>query len=470
MKRPIAVATCVAGSVLWLVGCLPPVPGDGGGGLTASDFKSISLNGFDPADNAVDINDYAWSMEFFQPDGAEVGYVYVGTGNDMIGLIYQAISAVMGAGQLGDDVFVRPPEIRRYRGDIFPIAWERVFDYRDVETDPEFTTIGFRHMKTYRSQFDGVSHLYAATMGREATVWRTATGEPGSWEVFWASGETGSVRMMAEHNGLLYFALANEAPTGDAQIGKIFASDGESIWPVMEDSFGNLDNTGVMFVISYNGWLYAGTLNRVAGYEVWKLEGPDGPGPVQVVSHGGPSPANEAAITACVFQGRLYVGSMLNPAANVLRGFKAADIIRIDENDNWETVVGPGSISGYDAGFNHWQNAYIWSMEVHEGWLYVGTYDQVSAFTNMALNAERSIKAFLGQYKVADPFELMAQGGADLYKTQDGVNWYAVTLDGFGDVGNEGVRTLESAGPYLYVGLTNPFDGLEVWRGASVAP
>jgi hypothetical protein len=55
----------------------------------------------------------------------------------------------------------------------------------------------------------------------------------------------------------------------------------------------------------------------------------------------------------------------------------------------------------------------------------------------------------------------------DLYKTRDGVACYRVTLHGFGDVGKHGFRTLESVGDHLYVGTTNPFDGLEVWRGRS---
>ena len=39
-------------------------------------------------------------------------------------------------------------------------------------------------------------------------------------------------------------------------------------------------------------------------------------------------------------------------------------------------------------------------------------------------------------------------------------------LDGLGDVGNYGFRTMESVGNDLYVGTTNPFDGLEIWRGS----
>jgi len=278
------------------------------------------------------------------------------------------------------------------------------------------------------------------------------------------------VRMMSEHNGILYLALANDAPIGE-RIGKIWATDGARFWPVMENGFGNPNNTGIMSLISYNGWLYAGTENKADGYEVWKLEGPNGEtAPVQVVASGGPSPVNESAITPCVFQNKLYIGNMINPASNVINGCKAADLIRIDENDQWETVAGPDSITGYGSGFNHCPNTYIWSMIVHQGWLYAGTYDQISAWFNVLEHGPENIKAFLGhsvRQRVANPIEFITGAGADLYKTQDGVNWYTVTLDGFGDVGNYGFRVMVSVGNDLYIGTGNPFDGLEIWRATA---
>lgn len=438
------------------------------GGFRAEDFKLISLNGFDPDDNAVDMNDYAWSMAYFQADGKDRGYIYVGTGNDMIGLIYQGISAVVGLSELGQ-IAARPPEIRRYRDDLGESTWQRVLDYRDVEQDPDFKTIGFRHMTTYRAQSDAVNYLYAATMGEDATVWRTASGEPGTWEIAWASGATGSVRMMAEHDGILYLALANEVPVGE-QIGKIWATDGATFWPVVEDGFGNADNLGVMSIASFNGWLYAGTMNKVAGYEIWKLLGPDGQqGRVQIVGGGGPSPANHGAITPCVFQGQLYIGSQLDPLSNLTNGFKASDIIRIHENDDWETVVGPDSISGFDSGFNHWPNTYIWSMAVHDDWFYAATYDQVSPFFNVLENFDKVIAAFLSPRSArrANLIERIFNAGADMYKTRNGVDWHPVTINGFGDVGNYGIRTMVSVEDELYLGMTNPFDGLEVWRGVA---
>jgi hypothetical protein len=199
-----------------------------------------------------------------------------------------------------------------------------------------------------------VNHLYAATFGQTATVWRSATGDPGSWEIFWQTDEPGSIRYMEPHNGLLYLAFANEAPTSDDPVGKIFVTDGDEVSAVMTDGFGDPDNVGLMFLVSFNGWLYAGTKNEDQGYEIWKLAGPSGDeAPVAVVTGGGPSAVNEAAITPCVFGNQLYIGSQLNPLANITGGFTAPDIIRISADDTWETVVGPGSISGFDSGFDH---------------------------------------------------------------------------------------------------------------------
>jgi hypothetical protein len=437
------------------------------GGLEEEDFRLISLNGFDPEDNDADLNDYAWSMEYFAADGKGEGHVYVATGNDMIGLIYQGIQAIMLGGELGE-IEAHPPEIRRYRSDLGETEWERVFDYRDIEPDGEFETIGFRFLKSYNALSSGVTYLYAATFGREATVWRSATGDPGSWTSVWTSGAIGSVRWMEEHNRVLYLALSNDTPEGE-RLGKIWATDGDTFWPVMEDAFGNPNNTGVMSLASFNGWLVAGTQNDAEGYEIWKLEGPsEKNGPVPLVLNGGPSSANQSAITPYVFQGKLYYGNMINPYANLAGGLKAADIIRIHPDDTWETLVGPGSITGWDSGFDHWPNTYIWWMEQHDGWLYASTYDQVSAFSNVLENLDLVFEALFGSEKrEANPVEEWANAGSDLYKTQDGINWYPVTLTGFGDVGNYGFRIMKSVGDRLYVGTANPFDGLEVWVGGS---
>lgn len=470
MKKPL-IRTLAA------VGLLPLTCGfllDQCGGLTAADFKPACRNGFGLVDNARDYNGYPWSMAYFVPDGAENGHVYVGTGNGITELIFY----LLGAGE-HEEVPAPPPEIRRHRPDRGRKTWERVFDYRDIEDGPRYTSFGFRNMAVYRAQSDGINYLYASTYGKVPTIWRSATGDPGAWELLWSSGNVGSIRWLAPHNGLLYIAISNELVLPPTP-GAIWATDGDAIWPVMEDGFGKLANHSVMSLISHNDWLYAGTSNPITGYEIWKLEGPGGEGPVKVVDGGGGDRRNQAACMPIVFQNKLYWGTMIFPGTSL----KGCDIIRIHD-DAWQYIVGPDGLSGYDSGFTKVSNTYLWWMVEHNGWLYAGTFDADSALQAIVDNAPlfpEVLKALPGlperfaQY--AAPVEgaglkrapsLLSRwrdAGADLYKSPDGAHWYPVFTDGLGDPYNWGLRTMVSVGDDLYIGMANPFDGLEVWRGS----
>ncbi len=444
-------------------GCLPAPPADVGG-LEADDFEQISLHGFDPADNQLDKNDYAWSMAYFQPDGRDEGHVYVGTGNMMLNLMFEGLTE-WSTEDKQREASSRNPEIRRYRRDLGPMTWETSFDYREMETDPNVEVIGFRFLAAYRAQSDGVNYLYASLVGDEASLWRSATGDPGSWQRVWTFEDSSSVRWLAEHDGILYIARTQRLAAG-GRVGAIWATDGDGVWPVMEDGFGNPKNLEVMSLMSYNGWLYAGTLNKTTGFEVWKLAGPGGGvDPIQVVANGGPDPANETALTMCVFQDKLYVGTMINHV-RALMAFKGCDLIRIDENDQWETVVGPGSLSGYGSGFDHWSNVYVWSMVEHDGWFYAGTYDQMATCVYMLENLGLFLPMMMGVERTSRVLDVVGDSGGDLYKTQDGVTWYPVEQHGFGNVGDYGFRNMVSAGGYLYAGMNNPFDGLVIYRGS----
>lgn len=446
--------------------------GSHGCGLTRSDFVRISENGFDAADNAVDFNDYPWAMMYFSPDGAEEGALYVGTGNAINEIIAGSL------GLLGEDTGERPPEIRRYRPDLGLRTWERVFDYRDIESGPIFTATGFRNMAQYRSKSDGVNRLYAATFGAVPSVWRTATGEPGSWELFWTvTDERGSIRWMTEHNGLLYLAIANDI-TAEGEVltspGQILATDGDTVWPIMEDGFGNPHNGAIMSMISYDGWLWAGTGNMETGFEIWKLEGPGGQGPVQVVANGATDRWNNAATTPYVFEGKLYWGSLIFLGL-YLKGFV---LLRINEDDTWDTIVGPNGLSGYGPGFNNRNNAYLWWMEEHEGWLYAGTADftciQQAVVDNwgdlirFAIDriGKGSTSASSRTKRAPGVIGVATQGGGDLWKSRDGVHWVPVFTNGLGDTYNWGVRIMQSVNGELYLGMANPWDGLEMWRAS----
>ena len=458
MHRVLMLAVMALG-ISVLAGC--PIPPTSPDGLVETDFKPISENGFDAADNATDLNDYAWSMKYFLPDGADEGFLYVGTGNGLIELVYQVIDRFLG-GEGNDAIPTLPPEIRRYRPDISNTTWEKVFDIKDVETPP--TTTGFRIMECYRAQSNGVNYLYAGTMATgEISVWRTADGT--SWEKVYTTAGPGSVRSMVVHNGILYFGLANDL-ANNGQPGKIIATDGATFWTVNGDGFGNPDNSGIMALASFNGYLYAGTANLITGFEIWKLEGADGkilPAAELVIDQGGTSPDNQWAGTAKEFDGYLYWGTQSNPIGNLVNQ-KGADIIRLDTDDTMEVIVGPDSLSGFESGFGHWPNGYIWAFEEHEGWFYASTYDQVSAFFNMLENVPAFLEVVFNKHE-ANPIEELTNAGGDLYKTQDGINWYPVTVDGMEDVGNYGFRTMVSLDRQFFIGTANPFDGLEMWVG-----
>ncbi len=437
-----------------LGGC--PVPN------VPDEFVAVSELGFDKEDNARDLNNYPWAMHHFTPDGSEEGFLYVGTGNSVVNMILKRIGI-----KVSTSPVYRLPEVRRYRPDQGPWNWERVFDYHDVENgDPQ--TSGFRAMGEYRDPTDGVRYLYAGTLGNEAALWRTATGAPGSWERVWSDPNEGSIRALQEHDGLLYIAVTHEFSVPPTP-GELFASDGQAVWPITTDGFGDPNNTGIFSLASYNGWLYAGTINYMEGYEVWKLDGPTEADAAArpVIVNGGPSSANVAVGEMVEFQGKLYVPAVIFGGVDLFNGAKprGADMVRLDPADNVEVVAGPGSVAGVGSGFGDVNNGYLWSLEVHRGELYCGTWHSASVppilgyYLNDILRSEK-----LNLFKpVPDLWDVWTGKGAQLWVSADGANWYPVFTHGLGNPDHYGVRTMASVDDKLYVGLANIFDGLQVF-------
>lgn len=54
--------------------------------------------------------------------------------------------------------------------------------------------------------------------------------------------------------------------------------------------------------------------------------------------------------------------------------------------------------------------------------------------------------------------------GFDLLVSSDGVNFDAITRDGFGDASNHGLRTICSTEYGVYMGTANPYNGTQLWR------
>ncbi len=54
--------------------------------------------------------------------------------------------------------------------------------------------------------------------------------------------------------------------------------------------------------------------------------------------------------------------------------------------------------------------------------------------------------------------------GFDLLVSNDGVNFDAITRDGFGDGANHGLRTICSTDQGVFLGTANPYYGTQLWR------
>ena len=201
---------------------------------------------------------------------------------------------------------------------------------------------------------------------------------------------------------------------------------------------------------------------------------------------------------------------------------QSVNLYRMDKNENMELVVGNstkmfpnGSLSGLKSGFGRNENQYIWRMEVYDGKLYVGTHDASSLlecfgqFVNGNLLKRTPsewkdqwsyLKALMEALTTVDPsgtgnpdtlaqtikfsynfvfknitvrnmasaikllnYLRTAKRGFDLYVTEDGVNFETVTIDGFGDPYNHGLRVFATTDQGLCLGTANPFYGTQIW-------
>ena len=201
---------------------------------------------------------------------------------------------------------------------------------------------------------------------------------------------------------------------------------------------------------------------------------------------------------------------------------QSVNLYRMDKNENMELVVGNstkmfpnGSLSGLKSGFGRNENQYIWCMEVYDGKLYVGTHDASSLlecfgqFVNGNLLKRTPsewkdqwsyLKALMEALTTVDPngtgnpdtlaqtikfsynfvfknitvrniasaikllnYLRTAKRGFDLYVTEDGVNFETITIDGFGDPYNHGLRVFATTDQGLCLGTANPFYGTQIW-------
>lgn len=379
----------------------------------------------------------------------------------------------------------------------------------------------------YRAMAEFNGYLYACGIGTWMppmnlnSILRSPSGDPGTWEnVSGIIAGTTNIRAITTWNGKLYVAAS---VNGGAVV---FASTDPKTngWTqVSTPGFGVADNSEIYYLTVFDNHLYASTVNLVTGFEVWKTDGiADESGQyawTRVIRNGFGDTWNQYGMTMAVFGDHLYVGTAVGigmvmkknaeTGQDEVVGTRAFEIIRLDKADNAELIAGAEEASdpieggptprvpasGMGAGFNNPFNVYAWNMNVYNNCLHVGTFD-MSVFVLGALEKDPSLLSwFLEIYGADLPPELVAAiasgltpenielmmqyyAGGDLWQSCDGEEWTSVTINGFENRYNYGIREVipvQSRGKdtALAIGTANPFTGkpnggCEVWLGGKL--
>ncbi|HXI03207.1 MAG TPA: hypothetical protein VNI57_08510, partial [Candidatus Saccharimonadales bacterium] len=487
------------------------------GGLKRGDFRAIAVGGWGDG-----LNSYAHSMAWFQDRlyvGSARANLHLGSTREPP-LQWPFYPVKCPENLLDIDARAR---IRRW--DPRDGTWTEVYCADLVEGLGGVripAEIGYRGMAVFQGPSDDAPVLYVSSYsgyakyrddsrGQGPRVFRSEDGT--KFQVVSAAGlgrhGISAFRSLINYKGKLY-----TSPVGTAKhtpnmspypvvFESVDPARGE--WrPVSEPGFGDPRNVAVFEMAEFNGYLYAGTGNVVAGFELWKTDARgDPPYRWKRILRLGAFRGNlsEGAISLCVFKDALYVGTAIQDGGYDREyeiGPSPGEVIRVFPDDTWEIVAGSPRLtpegvrtplSGLRPGFNNFFNGYIWRMCVHDGWLYVGTFDWSTYLRYFDVNNwPGQVRDFVLQLGIEETIE--TEGGCDLVRTFDGQRWFCVTRTGFDNPYNTGIRTMVSTPHGLAVGTVNPFGpevavrrggewgyvdnargGLEVWLGlAGTAP
>ncbi|ADM09543.1 hypothetical protein PB2503_07429 [Parvularcula bermudensis HTCC2503] len=342
--------------------------------------------------------------------------------------------------------------------------------------------IGYRGMAVFQGKSDPEPCLYASTYasarGYGCNILRTVDGY--EFNPIPMPKEFGdfvlTLRLLIPFKGKLFTSPTGRSGDPNASnFAAIFSTDDpvKGDWKLCnEPGFGRgSGNLTVFEMLPFGNHLYAGTAN-LSGYELWRTDA-EGEPPYKwerVIEKGAyRGKENQGVASLSVFRNALFVGSGIQHGGIDVpnkTGPAGPELVRVNEDGSWDLIVGMERetptgekikpLSGYGPGFGSFFNGYFWRQGVHNGWLYLGTFNwSLMMSYSSKENWPELFKKFyghMGHRAIKDQL-----GGAELYRTCDGENWLPVTTNGFGNPYNYGIRAIHSTPFGICIGTVNPF-------------
>ncbi len=278
---------------------------------------------------------------------------------------------------------------------------------------------GIDHLLAFAGQ------LYAGTWNWNAAtnsslggqIWRSANGIDWTRVVNNGFGDVnnGEIVRLAVFGGQLYAGTWSYSDTRGAELWRSASGNAGSWSRVAANGFGDSKNEAIISMASFNGQLYAGTLNTVTGGQIWRSA--DGATWTLVNTAGFGLSSNWAMSALAAFEGYLYAST--RDGGQVWR-------CQLCDGSDWQRVV--------NVGFGNPATVRASALEVAGGALFwvVGNYDT----------------------------------GLEVWRSVDGVDWQQVGFAGLGDSNNRAPfwdNSVLGWGSTLLVGSWNSANGGEVW-------
>jgi hypothetical protein len=234
---------------------------------------------------------------------------------------------------------------------------------------------GIMRMAVFNGKLYAGTWTYSTTHTHGAEIWRSDTGDAGTWTKVVNNGLGDSandiVMSMETFNGYLYAGTHNwDYTISDTTGSKIWrTADGVTWTEVVGNGFGNLNSYFISLAAFGDSLYYAGVgswlpSGQPVGGQVWKCTAASGCDTVsdwtQVTINGFGNPQNDTMASMRVFANRLYLTTV-----NATTGM---EVWQTDDGADWQKVGGKGFGDSNNDG-TYWDN----SMTVFNNHLFIGT-------------------------------------------------------------------------------------------------